>query len=446
MEASKIGLTNKSFKPISLKNLIIKNDAGDWGNAPNGENVIGVLRSTNFNNNGIYNIEDLAYRSLSKNKIYEKTIEEGDILIERSGGSDIQPVGRLIYVDDELTKEPLVFSNFVQRISLNKSICSPKYIYYVLQQMYEMGITESMQFQTTGIRNLDYKYYLTSKIPQPPKPEQQAIAGIFSKVDEAIIATKESIKATENLKKALMQNLLTGKLKPDGTWRKEDEFYIDEKFGRVPLGWKVKTLGEFGSFNNGVNFSKSQLGSGHPFVNLKDIYDNKIININNLERVKVDNIKNYVLNKGDIVFVRSSVKPSGIGWASLFNGSEEPVIFCGFVIKYSFDTEVILPEYLLELLHFTPIRNRIIALGQVVANTNINQKSLKGLRIAFPTDDIEQKEIYEYLKNTNESIEKKINKIKSLERLKKSLMQQLLTGKKRVNVKEVEKLLNQTKM
>ena len=73
---------------------------------------------------------------------------------------------------------------------------------------------------------------------------QTAIANILSKVDEAIASVQGSIDAAERLKKSLMQNLLTGRMKPDGTLRKEDEFYVDEKFGKVPMGWEVKAIGD----------------------------------------------------------------------------------------------------------------------------------------------------------------------------------------------------------
>ena len=85
-------------------------------------------------------------------------------------------------------------------------------------------------------RNDAYKFI----VPLPPLPEQKTIAAILSKVDEAIAAVEDSIKAAEKVKKALMQNLLTGKLKPDGTWRSDDEFYTDEKLGKIPKGWEKK--------------------------------------------------------------------------------------------------------------------------------------------------------------------------------------------------------------
>ena len=86
------------------------------------------------------------------------------------------------------------------------------------------------------VRNINVTIPTNSK-------EQASIANILSKVDEAIENVKKSIAAAEKLKKSLMQNLLTGRMKPDGTLRTEEEFYEDEKFGKVPIGWEVKKLG-----------------------------------------------------------------------------------------------------------------------------------------------------------------------------------------------------------
>ncbi len=437
---TRIGLVASDFDTFKLKSILEKNDAGDWGSEPQND-AIGVIRSTNFNNDGELNLSNVAYRNLKPNKRIEKKLFKDDILIERSGGSDSQPVGRVGLITYDISNDDYAFANFIQRIAVNDTVKS-KYLFYCLQQMYEMGITKGMQYQTTGIRNLDWKLYTKSILPKPPSPEQTAIATILSKVDEAIDATRQSIKAAEKLKKALMQNLLTGKLKPDGTWRTDDEFYEDEKFGKVPVGWEVKKLGEFGEFLNGVNFSKSQLGVGHPFVNLKDIYSNEEIDCEELDKVDVKIVKGLILKKGDIVFVRSSVKPSGIGWVSLFNGSEDHTIFCGFVIKYSFDQTIISPKYLNTLLLSNPIRNKIIALGQVVANTNINQRVLKSLSVYFSLNIEEQLEINKRLKSVDSEIQSKQTKIRTLQRLKKSLMQNLLTGKIRLNVAMVnDKLL-----
>lgn len=265
---SKIGKVYNGFGTFQLKSVLIKNDAGDWGTEPN-ENAVGIIRSTNFNNNGKLDLSDIAYRTLSPQKFEDKKLSSSDILIERSGGSDTQPVGRIGYITDDMTDKKLSFANFIQRISLDETV-DAKFVYYCLQQMYEMGITASMQFQTTGIRNLDWKFYLKTYLPKPTKEEQTAIANILSMVDEAIASVLNSIAAAERLKKSLMQNLLTGKMKPDGTFRTPEEFYIDDKFGKVPVGWHWGRLAEIadiiaGQSPQGEYYNVN--GMGKPMLN-----------------------------------------------------------------------------------------------------------------------------------------------------------------------------------
>ena len=360
----------------------------------------------------------------------KKLSQKGDILL-----SVRAPVGDL-------------FKNNINEIAIGRGICAIKIKDNFLREyIFQYFYWDTKQFlklqQGTTFTEIGKREVRNLLIPLSNNPaEIKSIATILSKVDKAIEATRQSIKAAEKLKKALMQNLLTGKLKPDGTWRKDNEFYEDEKFGKVPVGWEVKKLGEFGEFLNGVNFSKSQLGVGYPFVNLKDIYSNEEIDCEELDKVDVKIVKRLILKKGDIVFVRSSVKPSGIGWVSLFNGSEDHTIFCGFVIKYSFDQTIISPKYLNTLLLSNPIRNKIIALGQVVANTNINQRALKSLSVYFSLNIEEQLEINKRLKSVDSEIQSKQTKIRTLQRLKKSLMQNLLTGKIRLNVEQINKTIS----
>lgn len=136
----------------------------------------------------------------------------GDILIERSGGSANQPVGRVSFIPSEVAEKGFGFSNFIQRIKVSDEYDS-KFIFYCLYYLHSAGITQTMQTQTNGIRNLEYRYYLNQKFPNPTKTEQELIADNISSVDETIKSAKELIIELENLKKSLMQNLLTGKVR-----------------------------------------------------------------------------------------------------------------------------------------------------------------------------------------------------------------------------------------
>ena len=102
------------------------------------------------------------------------------------------------------------------------------------------------------------------------------------------------------------------------------------------------------------------------------------------------------------------------------------------MIRYRFDQDKVSPKFLLNLLLSEQYRRKVISLGQVAANTNISQKSLGGLRIALPKDYQEQIQIANKLDQIDNLIETKNSKIIKLEKLKKALMQNLLTGKIRV--------------
>lgn len=409
---SKIGKICDDFDLVQLKSVLIKNDAGDWGNEPD-NNAIGIIRSTNFNNDGKLDLTNVAYRTLSVRKLEEKKLSVSDILIERSGGSETQPVGRVGYITEEIAKNDFAFANFIQRISIDDTIDS-KFIYYCLQHLYEMGITSGMQTQTTGIRNLDWKQYIGTYLPKPSLPEQASIANILSKVDEAIESVKKSIEAAEKLKKSLMQNLLTGRMKPDCTLRTEEEFYEDEKFGKVPIGWEVKKVKNCFKFKN---------GKGNTTSNLKEIPDDEYC----VPVYGGNGITGYyhsaLLNKPTIIIGRV-----GEYCGNVFKTPEESWVTDNAMLV----SEVLMQDYNID---FFTIKLNSLNFKQYSDSTGqpkITQGSIGGIFITYPVKIEEQNKIIYLIDNISNNIQQKQTQITTLERLKKSLMQNLLTGKVRV--------------
>lgn len=212
-ELSKLGECNPEFTPMKLKKFLVSNDAGKWGNEPtDDDDDVFIVRSTNFNDTGYLDLSNVAVRKLSKEDFKKTKLEEGDILIERSGGSANQPVGRVSFIPAEVAERGFGFSNFIQRIKVSDEYNS-KFVFYCLYYLHSAGITQTMQTQTNGIRNLEYRYYLNQLFPNPKKEEQEAIAESISFVDDTIKSAKNMILELETLKKSLMQNLLTGKLR-----------------------------------------------------------------------------------------------------------------------------------------------------------------------------------------------------------------------------------------
>lgn len=296
-----------------------------------------------------------------------------------------------------------------------------RYITYYINSFVHFPI------ESTGVPQLTAPKVKRIKINLPQlKVEQTAIANILSKVDEAIASVQNSIAAEEQLKKSLMQNLLTGKMKPDGTFRTPDEFYIDEKFGKVPTGWEVKRIKVFGNIQTGKTpptdepevFSDKE--NGFMFITPGDLDVAKYIE--ETERyVSEKGIRySYVLPKGSVceVCIGSTIGKIGITTAKCCSNQQ----ITSVIVNNEHDAEYLYYAMLSRREHFKSVAG-------INATPQINKSGYSKYRVLCPKDKLEQIAIAKRISSVDKSIHEHEQKIKSLERLKKSLMQNLLTGK-----------------
>ncbi len=169
-------------KAPSLEEVVEFSIAGDWGEDPDtfeptpDYRLCYVLRNTNFDNKYNLNFDDVAQRYIKNSKVEKLVLQKGDILIEKSGGSPVQPVGRVAFIEELPFDKPVVFSNFLQKIRIADSSFLPEYIFAFLQAIYHLGYTEFLQNQTTGIKNLRLDDFFKIKVPKLPMSEQKEIA------------------------------------------------------------------------------------------------------------------------------------------------------------------------------------------------------------------------------------------------------------------------------
>ena len=280
----------------------------------------------------------------------------------------------------------------------------------------------------TGIKVYSIAKAMLAKVdlPIPSIQEQKEITTILSKVDEAIASVQNSIAAAERLKKSLMQNLLTGKMKPDGTFRTPDEFYIDEKFGKVPVGWEVKRIKDFGEIQTGKTpptdepevFSDKE--NGFMFITPGDLDVAKYIE--ETERyVSEKGIRySYVLPKGSVceVCIGSTIGKIGITTAKCCSNQQ----ITSVIVNNEHDAEYLYYAMLSR-------REHIKSVAGINATPQINKSGYSKYRVLCPKDKLEQIAIAKRISSVDKSINEQDQKIKSLKRLKMSLIQNLLTGK-----------------
>ena len=392
-------------------------------------NSVRVLTVTNIQKD-LDLSEELYLQGVSEKDKKEKAVSK-DWCIAVSSNGNRKRIGNAVFIKDDTD---YLFASFLTAFKpKDNSEILPDYFFRWLSSHNVQERITSVSEGTTGLGNLDIRYLRNMDIDFPDKSEQSAIAAILSKVDEAIASVQASIAAAERLKKSLMQNLLTGRMKPDGTLRKEDEFYVDEKFGRVPLGWKVQKVAEIADYvQYGLNQASSENGKT-PMLRMNNIVKGKMTNAP-LVYVELNDslLQQYKLEKGDILFNRTNSLDL-VGKVGVFE-LDGDYVFASYLIKVKVSKDNN-PYFVNYALNSYPIQCSLRSKATpAVSQANINSKSLRNTSIIIPTNKKEQDEIVLRINNVENEIINKQNKIAVLERLKKSLMQNLLTGRVRVKI------------
>lgn len=304
----------------------------------------------------------------------------------------------------------------------------PKWLYYFLCSIDLRTLNEA-----TGVPSLSRDLLYKTPTLTPPPAEQAKIAEVLSTVDRAIEQTEALIAKQQRIKTGLMQDLLTRGIDEHGNLRSEQTHeFKDSSLGRIPAGWEVKALSEIGWFTNGINKSKEDFGFGTLFVNIADVYPDHL-DVLSLGRLNASDAEatRYGLNIGDILIDRSSVKLEGVGYPTVFEGHNETVVFCGFIIRFR-PRVGINSRFLCLQMRDDPFRIEVFKVATRSANVNVNQESLAELRIRIPTVD-EQNRIVSFEAAIDKEHQNLRTQLVKLASLKTALMQDLLTGKKRVN-------------
>ncbi len=210
-----IGKIPKDWETLKLKRITQSVKNGIWGDdEQHNSDDIQCIRILNFDRNKMQvNIDDLTVRNIPKEKQKGYLLNKGDLLIEKSGGGEKNPVGFVAIYNHTL---PAVYANFMAKISLNDKADS-SYIRYICSNIYNKRIHMDSVNQTTGIQNLDTERYFSRVIAIPNIKEQEKIANFLDKKTsqfDSIISKKEKlIERLQEAKKILISEVVTGKVK-----------------------------------------------------------------------------------------------------------------------------------------------------------------------------------------------------------------------------------------
>ena len=169
----------------TIKN-VCENINGLWKGKKEPFVNVGVIRNANFTKDFKLDYSNIEYIDVEQRAFSQRHLLNGDLIVEKSGGSDKNPVGRAVLYEG--IDGAFSYSNFTMVLRItHKDIILSKFLYYYILAKYQSGVMDSMQTQTTGLHNLILDKYLTMQLYLPPRQEQERIINkieiLFKKLD-----------------------------------------------------------------------------------------------------------------------------------------------------------------------------------------------------------------------------------------------------------------------
>lgn len=185
-----------------ISDVIASNFSGEWGEDDNDGSGTKVIKTNNFNNDGSIDFEQIITRNIPLERVERKRLQRGDILLERSGGTKDNPVGRVVYFDADGV---FVTNNFVQTLRCDSSVNS-KFLFYSLYYYYNLNKIEIRRLghQTSGIQNLDFHRFMDRLISIPSIEEQERFATIATQAEATKASLRESIASIDRVIRSII--------------------------------------------------------------------------------------------------------------------------------------------------------------------------------------------------------------------------------------------------
>ncbi|MEA3420615.1 MAG: restriction endonuclease subunit S, partial [Acidobacteriota bacterium] len=293
------------------------------------------------------------------------------------------------------------------------------YLYFVMNYFKDtlVKIGQGSTFEAINKRDI-----FELKIPFPTISEQKKIAEVLLSVDEAIDKKQEIIEKTKMLKKGLMQELFT-----HGIGHKK---FKETEIGKIPVDWEVVKIED----------TCEVVGGSTPSTNVKEFWNGGInwaipTDITKLKGNLISSTEKSITERG-LSNCAAKILPIG----SILLTSRATIGECAINLKPMATNQgfasLICKDKVYNWFVFYRIkymRKEIERLGNGSTFNEVSKKSIRGLKILIPLLS-EQKKIAEILTSVDEVIEKEMAQKERIEKIKKGLMQVLLTGKIRVKI------------
>ena len=398
-------------RKIQLAELIEAPITGEWGNEItdiNNQNIVKVIRTTNFTNSGEINYSNITLRDIESQKCEKKRLKYGDIILEKSGGTDLNPVGRVVFFDKDDTNDIYLINNFTTILRVKDKRINSKFLLLFLLYNYKYRGLHKFYNKTTGIQNLQVSNFINQVfVPLPEIEIQNKIIKVLENIKTVIKKQKEQLELLENLKKSQFFELFGDPIK-------------NEK------GWEKVKLEKICDVRDGTHDSPKYILEGYPLVTSKNIINDSISfeNVNYISETDYQNInKRSRVEYGDILMPMIGT----IGKPIIVKIEDRFAIKNLALIKFYEGTKV-LNIYVKSLLESNFLEIEIQKNKRGGTQKFIALKDIRNLKIPLPPLELQNKFAtkIEAIQKLKFEIEKSL---KETENLYNSLMQKFFSNK-----------------
>jgi len=301
-----LGAVPEHWHVDRLKASITSCRNGIWGEEAQGdENDIPCVRVADFDRQKLQvQLCQPTIRNVTDKERVGRLLERGNLLLEKSGGGEGQPVGCVVLYDDP---QPAVCSNFVAKVELAPGM-NPSYWRYVHAAAYAVRLTIGSINQTSGIQNLDQDRYFNERAAFPPSDEQAAIATFLdreiAKIDALVAEQRNLIELLKEKRQAVISNAVTKGLDPSVPMKDSGVEWL----GEVPEHWAVMPLKRDMEFitSGARGWADNYSEDGDLFIRIGNLTRDSIrLDLTDIQRVTVPEsaeVARTQVQAGDVLF------------------------------------------------------------------------------------------------------------------------------------------------
>ena len=352
--------------------------SGEWGTDDETGDGIPVLRTTNFTNEGVVDYRNVVTRTITKKKIEEKYLRKGDIIIEKSGGSDKQPVGRVIFFDGP--EQTYLFNNFTGLLRVkDQTTWYPRYVFYSMYSNYRRGGTRAFENKTTGLHNLKTDDYVSRyEVSETSMENQMEICERLDRLYGIIKMRKQELQLLDELIKARFVEMFGDAVANPMNWpvQKLKDLSIQINSGNTPKGGSENYVEE------GITFFRSQ-----------NVWKDRL-EMDDIAYIDADthaSMKRSSLKHGDILMTKTgriNTENSSLGRAALYMGADDMANVNGHVYFIRLKPEVN-NKFVLRILVSPEYRDliRSVCVGGI-DKRQLNKEHIEDFPIICPPKDM----------------------------------------------------------